>query len=85
VLARGFALVRDEAGAPLRSASAVASGARLDIEFADGRVAATAGEGGLPPAAPHTASAKPTAAATARTKPTKTGGGGAGGKQGDLF
>ncbi len=43
VLARGFALVRNEAGAPLREAAAVRAGMRLDIEFADGRVAAVAG------------------------------------------
>jgi exodeoxyribonuclease VII large subunit len=42
VLARGFALVRDPAGPPLRSASAISTGQALDIEFADGRVAATA-------------------------------------------
>lgn len=81
VLARGFALVRDEAGAPLRSAAAVAASARLDIEFADGRVAATAGEGGAPPPAPRAAAAKPAAKVSA--KPAKTGG--AGGGQGDLF
>ncbi|MFZ3247943.1 MAG: exodeoxyribonuclease VII large subunit [Pseudolabrys sp.] len=42
VLARGFALVRDGEGHPLRSAAAVDGGMRLDIEFADGRVGATA-------------------------------------------
>ena len=42
VLARGFALVRDPAGPPLRSAAAIKPGQGLDIEFADGRVAATA-------------------------------------------
>ncbi len=42
VLARGFALVRDPAGPPLRSAAAISPGQGLDIEFADGRVAATA-------------------------------------------
>ena len=42
VLARGFALVRDPAGPPLRSAAAIKPGQPLDIEFADGRVAATA-------------------------------------------
>ena len=42
VLARGFALVRDGEGRPLRSATAVGGGMRLDIEFADGRVGATA-------------------------------------------
>jgi exodeoxyribonuclease VII large subunit len=42
VLARGFALVRSEAGKPLRSAAAVNAGSRVDIEFADGRVRAMA-------------------------------------------
>ena len=42
VLARGFALVRDEHGVALRAATAIGPGARLDLEFADGRVAATA-------------------------------------------
>jgi exodeoxyribonuclease VII large subunit len=42
VLARGFALVRDGAGAPIRNAAAVSTGQALDIEFADGHVAATA-------------------------------------------
>ncbi|MGB9352155.1 MAG: exodeoxyribonuclease VII large subunit, partial [Pseudolabrys sp.] len=42
VLARGFALVRDSEGRPLRSADAVGPGSRLDIEFVDGRVGATA-------------------------------------------
>ena len=42
VLARGFALVRDEAGQPLRAAAAIAPGARLELEFADGRVGAIA-------------------------------------------
>ncbi|HHK74268.1 MAG TPA: exodeoxyribonuclease VII large subunit [Rhizobiales bacterium] len=43
VLARGYALVRDEAGAMIRSANSVSSGDRLEIEFADGRVRAMAG------------------------------------------
>ena len=60
VLARGFALVRDEADAPLRSAGAVAPGQRLRIEFADGRVAATAdGESGAPRAKNPPSRAKP--------------------------
>jgi len=42
VLARGFALVRDEQGHAIRAAAAVGPGARLNLEFADGRVAATA-------------------------------------------
>jgi len=42
VLARGFALVRDEQGHAVRAAAAIGPGARLDLEFADGHVAATA-------------------------------------------
>ncbi len=71
VLKRGFALVRDGEGRPLRAAASVAAGMRLDIEFSDGRVGAVAeGEG--------------TVAGPARTKPRRSGGGGAGG-QGSLF
>ena len=42
VLARGFALVRDEAGHHVLGACDVGPGARLDLEFSDGRVGATA-------------------------------------------
>jgi exodeoxyribonuclease VII large subunit len=42
VLARGFALVRDEKGHAVRAAASVGPAARLDLEFADGHVAATA-------------------------------------------
>src|SRR2546430_7605873 len=42
VLARGFALVRDEQGHAVHTAASVGPGARLDLEFSDGRVAATA-------------------------------------------
>jgi len=78
VLSRGFALIRDDAGHPLRAAAAVAPGMFLDIEFADGRVGAVA-EGaakatGRAPADPG----KPPAA-----KPRKPGGSGSG--QGSLF
>ena len=72
VLARGFALVRDGEGHPLRSASAVTSGARLEIEFSDGRVGATAdGEGAA-------------TASRGQAKTARRGGGGPGG-QGSLF
>jgi exodeoxyribonuclease VII large subunit len=49
VLARGFALVRDAAGLPLRAAASVSSGMRLDIEFSDGRVGAVAGDARVTP------------------------------------
>ncbi len=42
VLARGFALVRDARGVAVHAAAAIGPGARLTLEFADGRVAATA-------------------------------------------
>jgi exodeoxyribonuclease VII large subunit len=51
VLARGFALVRDTARRPVRSATAVSSGLALEIEFADGRVGARA-EGAATPLTP---------------------------------
>jgi exodeoxyribonuclease VII large subunit len=37
VLARGFALVRDEGGQMIRQASAIGEGQRLELELADGR------------------------------------------------
>ena len=49
VLARGFALVRDGGGHPLHTAAAVSTGMRLDIEFADGRVGAVAGDAKMTP------------------------------------
>ncbi len=48
VLARGFALVRDDASRPLRSAAAVAAGMPIEIEFADGRVGARADDPSSP-------------------------------------
>jgi exodeoxyribonuclease VII large subunit len=72
VLARGFALVRDAEGQPLRSATAVSAGMALEIEFSDGRVGAHA-ETGATVTRPSSPSGKP------RGRPT----GGSG--QGDLF
>ena len=43
VLSRGYALVRDAAGRPVRAAAGLVPGRGLDIEFADGRIAATVG------------------------------------------
>jgi exodeoxyribonuclease VII large subunit len=73
VLARGFALVRNLDGKPLRLAAAVSPGMPIDIEFADGTVRARAETGG---AAPRAAEAPP--------KPRGRSGGGNGG-QGSLF
>jgi exodeoxyribonuclease VII large subunit len=64
VLARGFVLVRDEQGHAVHAAAGIGPGARLDLEFADGRVGATADSDR--PAA--TAPAKP--AVVSEQKPT---------------
>ena len=49
VLARGFALIRDEAGQMIRSVSAIGEGRRLEVELADGRRHVRAEGGGGPP------------------------------------
>ncbi|ACK49372.1 exodeoxyribonuclease VII, large subunit [Methylocella silvestris BL2] len=54
VLARGFALVRDAEGNPLRLAAAITDGALLDLQFADGHKPAVAGAA---PGAPRKTSA----------------------------
>ncbi len=71
VLARGYAIVRDEAGNPIRSGEGVATGAAIDIEFGDeSRLAAlVSGEG----SAPSPRKARP---ARAKAGPSR---------QGDLF
>ena len=69
VLARGFALIRDAAGQPLHSATAVTAGMPIEIEFSDGRVGARAD--GAP------------SADASGAKPRAKRGGGPG--QGDLF
>jgi exodeoxyribonuclease VII large subunit len=74
VLARGFALVRDPTGRPLRQAAAVSAGMRLDVEFSDGHVRALA-EGVFP-----AATERPVPA----TKPRGRRGGG-NSNQGSLF
>jgi exodeoxyribonuclease VII large subunit len=64
VLARGFVLVRDEQGLAVRAASSVGPGARLDLEFADGHLAATADAdrpAATPPAKPVASEPKPAA------------------------
>jgi exodeoxyribonuclease VII large subunit len=55
VLSRGYALVRDEAGALLRSAAQVGPGQRLEIQLSDGRIAATASGGDAAPRLPRPA------------------------------
>jgi exodeoxyribonuclease VII large subunit len=61
VLARGFALVRDNDGHPVHSAAAVGPHARLSVEFADGNVGVTADADR--PAAPVVPTSPPRSAA----------------------
>lgn len=70
VLARGYAVVRDDSGQPVRSAADVASGAALSIELADGTVDAVAMSDS---AAPKPARAKPKKAAAGKDKPVDQG------------
>ncbi|MGA2894781.1 MAG: exodeoxyribonuclease VII large subunit [Xanthobacteraceae bacterium] len=77
VLARGFALVRDTAGSPLRAAAAISAGMSIEIEFSDGLVGARA-QGLLEPG--ESAADKPVG------EPAKPRGRSARGSgQGDLF
>lgn len=80
VLARGYALVRDADGQPIRSAKGVVPGARIGIEFGDDtRLDAVAGGDGPSPAPSDDAPAKPAAkprrakakAAAAKSAPTQ--------------
>jgi exodeoxyribonuclease VII large subunit len=77
VLARGFTLVRDATGRPLRTAAAVTAGMGLEIEFVDGRVGAHA-QGSLVSGAP---SADRPIGEPAKPRIRRDGGPG----QGDLF
>ena len=77
VLERGFALVRDEHGQPLHAAANVGSGQHLTIEFADGRIGATADGEGTAAAKPKAAPAKPASKRTTDFGVKKV--------QGDLF
>ncbi len=85
VLERGFALVRNDGGHPLRSAAGVQPGMNLDIEFSDGCVGATAqsvrGVGTPQPEAPSAS----TAAKPRKAKSSPGGGSGSGPGQGSLF
>ena len=49
VLRRGYALVRDEDGAPVKGAAELGPGRAIAIEFADGMVEAVTGSGGGTP------------------------------------
>ncbi|MEM8700687.1 MAG: exodeoxyribonuclease VII large subunit [Pseudomonadota bacterium] len=72
VLARGYAVVRDETGQPVRSAAAVDAGALLAIELADGNLTAIAdGEGEA--ATPRKTKTKTNKSSPAKTKPEDQG------------
>lgn len=83
VLARGYALVRDEAGQMVRQADGLVGGQVLDIEFADGRVSSSV--------TTELKSAKGTPDEKASAPKTKSAGnpksdkGSKGGPQGSLF
>jgi exodeoxyribonuclease VII large subunit len=66
VLARGYAVVRDAAGAPVRRAAEVGAGQPLAVEFADGTVDVTA-QGTEPE---HTAVTPPRRPARRQPAPT---------------
>jgi exodeoxyribonuclease VII large subunit len=74
VLARGFALVRDEQGHAVRAAASVGPGSLLELEFTDGRVAATA-DANRPAAksAPKAVSSEPKPAPKRAVKPVGQG------------
>jgi exodeoxyribonuclease VII large subunit len=82
VLQRGFALIRDDAGRAVRSAAGLTPGQRLDLELADGNVAAEVqtARGKQPQAAPLAPQGEGSAAARGSSKPKKPTGG-----QGSLF
>ncbi|NVN85136.1 MAG: exodeoxyribonuclease VII large subunit [Rhodopseudomonas sp.] len=72
VLARGFALVRDAQGQSIHAAAGIGAGARLSLEFADGRVGATADSDGADATrAARPAAAKPASSATAAKRSAK--------------
>ena len=76
MLARGFALVRDLSGKPLRTAAAIETGQRVDIEMSDGRLRALAEAKAVAP---------PGETVPFRPKARRRRGGGGGEGQGSLF
>jgi len=65
VLARGYALVRDADGLPVRSAAAAAQAARFQLQFADGAIFAR------PEDAPDDPVARPLAGAPPSPRPKR--------------
>ena len=74
VLERGFAIVLDPSGAPIKRAAAIAAGDDLTLRFQDGEVQAVAKEGEERPARPKTERPAP-----AKKPPVPSG------SQGSLF
>lgn len=70
VLARGYAVVRDDSGQPVRSSNDVGSGAALSIELADGTIDAVAMSEG---AAPKPKKAKPKKSEASKNPPADQG------------
>ncbi|CTQ52566.1 Exodeoxyribonuclease 7 large subunit [Roseibium album] len=70
VLARGYAVVRDDSGQPVRAAASVASGTALSIELADGSIDAVAMSDS---AAPKPKKPKSRKTGTAKTTPVDQG------------
>ena len=69
VLARGYALVRDASGAPVRAAAGLADGQSIGLEFADGRVAAVVeGRDGHPASGAISAEKEPPRAVRAKRR-----------------
>ena len=80
VLRRGFALVRDADGRAVRQAAGLGAGVRLEIELADGRIAAeTLGAASIPH--PTSTASRPAAPRPVVPKKSTSGGG----SQGSLF
>jgi exodeoxyribonuclease VII large subunit len=69
VLARGYAVIRDENDRPVSRAEGISQGQAIAIEFADGRVAAVAGDGVAPP---EPSAPQPTRVAPAPKPPRKS-------------
>ncbi|WP_150524708.1 exodeoxyribonuclease VII large subunit [Roseibium sediminis] len=75
VLSRGYAVIRDESGDPMRSVASVASGARISVELSDGSFDAMAlGDEAVQPPKPKSAA-----------KLKKSSGGSKPASQGSLF
>lgn len=71
VLKRGYALVRDDAGMPVREAAALSQGMAISLEFSDGSVSAVTGDSGSAP--PQTAQLRKRVEKPAPATPPKQG------------